>query len=345
MDVAVVIPLYNGARWIPQTLDSVFAQHQRPAEVWVIDDGSTDGSVEIVRQIPGINVLSHSGKGENQVRQFGLQHVSAPLVAFLDHDDLWSPNHLQVASRLLEEHSECPAAVAQIQGFTGEDRQFLLPRPSPPHSWAHPHWLDPWATFPFNRISTCSGVVIRRECLLAVGGWPTHLFSVGDYYLWLRLAVHGPLLNSHEATVGYRLHPQSTSATWRTTNLARYLADMRAAAVEALGHRLAVRPEGETVLAPRLAILDALADVVKCVIAADARFAAAAVGFAAAIAGGTHAFMRRAYGALAWFLQPLLSNSDLAHRQALLEVMNHDWPDEARKTREVILACLPAAPD
>jgi glycosyltransferase involved in cell wall biosynthesis len=77
MSVAVIIPLWNGAAWISRTLGSVLAQDLRPDEV-VVDDGSSDGSPNIVRGYPGVTFLKNPDKGSSSARNFGLARTTAP---------------------------------------------------------------------------------------------------------------------------------------------------------------------------------------------------------------------------------------------------------------------------
>jgi len=97
-DIAVIIPVYNGERYLTATLESVFSQTLLPVDVIVIDDGSTDRSAEVVASSPfaeRITLLRQANAGQSAARNFGSRHTSASLVAFLDQDDQWYPNHLQ----------------------------------------------------------------------------------------------------------------------------------------------------------------------------------------------------------------------------------------------------------
>jgi len=103
--VAAIIPLYNGARWIEQSLRSVLSQTVRPDEIIVVDDGSTDDGrgAAIVKSIAAqghpIRLLHKPNGGQSSARNFGVQHSTCRLIAFLDQDDAWYANHLE---RLLE---------------------------------------------------------------------------------------------------------------------------------------------------------------------------------------------------------------------------------------------------
>ena len=99
--VSVVIPCYNAACFLKETLDSVLAQTVTPLEVIVIDDGSTDDSAAIAESFGApVKVLRQTNQGESIARNRGIDEATGEWVAFLDADDLWLPNKLE---RQLEE--------------------------------------------------------------------------------------------------------------------------------------------------------------------------------------------------------------------------------------------------
>ena len=100
--ITAIIPLYNGAPYIEQAIRSVLGQTLLPAELIVVDDGSTDQGPRIVEQIAAerpvkvaIKLLRKPNGGQSSARNSGAMHASGDLIAFLDQDDIWYPNHLQ----------------------------------------------------------------------------------------------------------------------------------------------------------------------------------------------------------------------------------------------------------
>lgn len=87
-DIGVIIPLFNGAPWIRQTLVSVLDQTLPPREILVVNDGSSDDEPAIVRSFPQVVLHRHPGKGTHKTRQFGFSRSTAAFVTFLDQDDL-----------------------------------------------------------------------------------------------------------------------------------------------------------------------------------------------------------------------------------------------------------------
>ena len=115
MSISVVIPTYNGSRFIAETLESVFAQTLQPDEVLVIDDGSTDNTAAIVESFaPRVRVFRSSNQRQAAARNFGARQATSEWIAFLDHDDLWMRNKLE---RQMEELARHPEADICYTGF------------------------------------------------------------------------------------------------------------------------------------------------------------------------------------------------------------------------------------
>lgn len=91
--VSVIIPVHNGRLYVGDALESVFGQKYRPLECIVVDDGSTDGSVEIIERYP-VRYLSQPQRGPGAARNVGVRASRGRLLAFLDQDDQWHPDKL-----------------------------------------------------------------------------------------------------------------------------------------------------------------------------------------------------------------------------------------------------------
>ena len=109
MRFSVVIPLYNKEMYIKETLDSVKTQSFRDFEVIVVNDSSTDKSLNIASVYESDNryhVYTIPNGGVSAARNFGIGKAKGDYVCFLDADDLWQPNYLEEADRLLKKHGE-----------------------------------------------------------------------------------------------------------------------------------------------------------------------------------------------------------------------------------------------
>jgi len=107
--VSVLIPSFNAARWLPETLGSVIAQTWREIEIVVIDDGSTDGSLEIAQTYAAryprlIRVGAQANAGAAAARNHGLRLATGDLIKFLDADDLISPTSIESQVERLHGH-------------------------------------------------------------------------------------------------------------------------------------------------------------------------------------------------------------------------------------------------
>jgi glycosyltransferase involved in cell wall biosynthesis len=94
--VSIVIPVFNGERFLPEAIESVLAQDHRPIEVIVVDDGSTDASVDVARSFDDVVVLGSANRGAAAARNLGVARAVGPFLTFLDADDLMAPGRLRV---------------------------------------------------------------------------------------------------------------------------------------------------------------------------------------------------------------------------------------------------------
>ena len=115
---SVIIPVYNGERYLAEAIHSALAQTRPPAEVLVVDDGSTDGSVAIARSFgPAVRVLAQANLGPAAARNLGVTHASGDLLAFIDADDLWLPDKLARQEQVLWDDPGCEAVLGSVQNF------------------------------------------------------------------------------------------------------------------------------------------------------------------------------------------------------------------------------------
>jgi glycosyltransferase involved in cell wall biosynthesis len=124
--VSVIIPVYNGATYLAEALDSVFAQDYRPIEVIVVDDGSTDDTAVIAKRYSQIRYLHEVNQGPAVARNTGLIHCTGDLIGFLDADDRWVLGKLSLQAKYLEAHPEVDCVIGRMKNFVQES----IPRPS-----------------------------------------------------------------------------------------------------------------------------------------------------------------------------------------------------------------------
>jgi glycosyltransferase involved in cell wall biosynthesis len=217
--ISVIIPLYNGARFITQALDSVFAQNLPPAEVIVVDDGSTDDGPGIVARYAATHklvLLTKGNGGQSSARNFGIRHAQGRLIALLDQDDRWYPDHLQELSGPFVEdvHDTLGWSYSNLDEIAEDGR--LRVRAALSHqSEIHPKM----------RLEDClrrdmfvlpSASIICRAAFDAVGGFDEELCGYEDDDLFVRLFVAGYRNVYIEKPLGqWRIYANSTSFTPR----------------------------------------------------------------------------------------------------------------------------------
>ena len=116
--ISVIIPVYNGEAYLREAIDSVLNQTYRPSEILIIDDGSTDNSASIAQSYPSICYIYQINQGVSAARNVGIQAAQGKFIAFLDADDMWTPNKLEVQLSYLLKHPHI--------GYTFTKQRILL---------------------------------------------------------------------------------------------------------------------------------------------------------------------------------------------------------------------------
>jgi glycosyltransferase involved in cell wall biosynthesis len=233
LTVSVVIPSFNRADLLPETLEAVLNQTSPAEQVIVVDDGSTDGTPEMVEARFGSRVTLRriANSGDLAARNCGLAAASGDLVAFCDSDDLWRPDLLAGMRALWQAEPRLLAGFANFRivrdGRWEEADKFA---DAPPGFWDGLRELGPDHMI-FDRpiverlirfqpfFPSC--LVADRRFLLASGGWDESVGrTVGtDFATMLRLAEHAPLGILRRPLVGIRKHAANYSADVQAMNL------------------------------------------------------------------------------------------------------------------------------
>jgi hypothetical protein len=201
--VSVVITLYNLRAFVAEAVDSVFAQTlpRGDVELIVVDDGSTDGG-GAVAQAHGARVLRQANRGLPAARNAGLAAARAPFVLFLDADDRLRPEMLPAVLATIEQGSAETALV-----YTGVQCIDLRGAALPQRGWPRVEEY-PLARLVLGNVFPVHAAVVRREAVLAVGGFDETLAAAEDWDLWLRLAgAGGRWACVDRALVEYRIRP------------------------------------------------------------------------------------------------------------------------------------------
>lgn len=225
LSIVAIIPLYDGARWIEQSVNSVLAQTLPPDEFIVVDDGSTDDGPRIVERLAQnhpITLLRKRNGGQSSARNFGVKHSKSALIALLDQDDAWYPHHLATLIEPFRKERGIPLGwvysdLDEIDESGGMVNRRLLdllpqahiaPRENPKRTLA--------ACLSNDLFILPSASLIRREVFEAVGGFDERLSGYEDDDLFLRLFRAGcDNVFIDEPLSQWRIYPASSSYTYR----------------------------------------------------------------------------------------------------------------------------------
>ncbi len=190
--ISVVIPIYNKRRYLPRALESVLAQTYTDFEVILVDDGSTDGSLEAIRHVEDLRLrcVRRTNGGVSAARNTGIRYARAPLVAFLDADDTWEPGFLDAMASLRARYPDAGlyASAYRIKNADSAAR--------PARIGGLPFWRRRFLSSNYFRLNTggelaisASSVMIPRDLLLALGGFPVGEKMGEDQHVWWRICV------------------------------------------------------------------------------------------------------------------------------------------------------------
>lgn len=226
---SVVIPTYNRARLIGRAIDCVLGQSFPCRELIIVDDGSTDDTVNVVRAAgPRVRLIQADHGGPSKARNRGVREAVSDWIAFLDSDDLWHPDYLARMAHAIEvTHGAAAYYFSDVEYRRGEE------------SWLHWTNCDFHAREPVTLIQNATPLVLgerhpmllpftvfRRETYLAGGGLMESLWSAEDTHLFIRLGLVEPLcavdgsggiVTTDESNPGNRLtiaYNTSTSRRW-----------------------------------------------------------------------------------------------------------------------------------
>lgn len=207
--ISVIIPAYNAEQTILETIKSVRQQTFSDFEIIIINDGSTDQTLKLLQNVEDnrLKIFSYENGGLSVARNRGITHATGEYIAFLDADDLWTPDKLELQLKALQQHSEAGVAYSWTyfmneQGtssylgvsmfFEGDVQANLLVN---------------------NFIASGSNPLIRRQAIESVGDFDPDCAGCADWDYWLRLSAkwHFVVVSKHQ--IFYRQSSGSMSST------------------------------------------------------------------------------------------------------------------------------------
>jgi glycosyltransferase involved in cell wall biosynthesis len=198
--ISVIVPTYNAERTILQTLSSVQQQSLTDIEIIVINDGSTDRTVELLNTIedPRIKIFSYENGGLPVARNRGIARATGKYIAFIDADDLWTPDKLESQLAALKKHPEAGVAYSWTKFMDEKGETYHLSTPIYFEGDVFANLLV------WNFIANGSNPLVRREAIEETGEFDATLRSAEDWDYWLRLARRWHFTVVPQAQVFYR---------------------------------------------------------------------------------------------------------------------------------------------
>lgn len=206
-EISVIIPAFNAERTIGETVTSVLSQTFVDFEVLVINDGSTDHTLDILTQVQDdrVRILTFPNAGVAESRNRGIQAARGKFLAFLDSDDLWTPTKLAEQRSALEANPQAAVAYSW-NDYINEHGKFF-------RHGSHPTYVgDVYeALFQGSFIENGSNILVRQQAVDSIGNFDPTLVPTEDWDFYLRLAEKYSFVCVPKVHVLYRMVPSSLS--------------------------------------------------------------------------------------------------------------------------------------
>jgi glycosyltransferase involved in cell wall biosynthesis len=205
MQISVIIPTYNYGRFIGAAVESALGQTLRPAEVIIVDDGSTDETAEAVARFGRqVRYIRQENAGVCRARNRGVAESSGELIAFLDADDIWEPEKLEKQAAVFMSDKEIGLVHCGMREFDSQTGETLALRLEGGEGWVADDLLL-WER-PVVNVSG-SALMVRREAFDAAGGFDERMKCGEDWDFCYRVALRYKVGFVPEPLVNYRSHP------------------------------------------------------------------------------------------------------------------------------------------
>lgn len=229
--VSVIMPAYNTARYIGEAIDSVLSQDYGAVELIVIDDGSTDGTLDVVRSYGDrLTLLTQKNQGSAVARNAGLAAASGEYIAFLDSDDVWLPGKLTRQVRHLQENPEIGLVYARWRVWKPSNDDHYPPAEEAIRALGIPAgegeptgivadrsgWL--YNRLLFSSLLHTITVLVRRTLIDAIGPFDAELKRGQDYDYWIRASRLTEIHQLDRVLALYRVHGEGCVRKWPDVN-------------------------------------------------------------------------------------------------------------------------------
>jgi glycosyltransferase involved in cell wall biosynthesis len=208
--ISVVMSVNNGEAYLAEAVDSILGQTFRNFEFVIIDDGSKDGTARILegyaKHDARVRVITQDNRGRVSSLNRGMEIAQAPLIARMDADDVALPERFERQVRFLEAHPEIGLLGTAVQLIGPKGQPMGLYKPDTEDQKLREVMMK---GCPFRHPT----ILMRKEIVIAVGGYRKALLDADDYDLWMRMAERTKIANLSDALLRYRTHPAQVSVT------------------------------------------------------------------------------------------------------------------------------------
>lgn len=219
MKISIVIPLYNKERYIERTLKRVLEQTYQDFEVIIVNDGSTDMSVEKVRKIKSqkIKLYNQKNSGASNARNNGVKYASGDFIAFLDADDEWDKSYLERIVHLYESNSDGILYASNYYIMENNELSMLnYPEITEKEGELKNYFISGKIYTPI----WTSAAVIKRDIFNQLGGFNEKCIICEDVDLWCKVALYGKIYYINEPLAVY--HRDNTNMLSKNKNASCY---------------------------------------------------------------------------------------------------------------------------
>lgn len=206
--ISVIIPVYNGEKTIRKTIESVLNQTFIDLELIVVNDGSQDSTLDIIKSFSDsrLHLFSYSNAGQAISRNRGIKQASGKYISFIDADDLWTSNKIECQLAALKNHPDAAVAYSWCNHIDAEDKLLRPGSRITANGYIYSQLLVA------NFLENGSNPLIRRQALTEVGEFEASLSPAEDWDLWLRLAAKYQFIAVSSPQVLYRVSISSASS-------------------------------------------------------------------------------------------------------------------------------------
>ncbi|UDQ96960.1 glycosyltransferase [Lentisphaerota bacterium WC36G] len=225
--ITVILPSYKHARWISEAIESVLKQTYKNFELIIVDDGSNDGSAELIASYAKKDdrikeVIFPSNKGAVIAMRTAYEMSNAEYIALINSDDIWEHDKLEKQLQVFEENSNIDIVFSQASfidenGNTVKHKSEFLPSSN---LQSRAEWMNYFFT-----VSNCichPSILIKRKCYEEQGFYSSVLRTLPDLDMWVRLFWHYDVFVSDECLIKFRKHLFNESHPSNFANLIRY---------------------------------------------------------------------------------------------------------------------------